>query len=56
MPTKIWNDWKIEDGDYIAEHNKPLKNSFFVNADSTTLLLVIGAVILSVVLLAVILI
>ncbi len=56
MPTKIWDDWSIEDGDYITEHNEPLKDSFFVNADRTTLLLVFGAVILSVVLLAVILI
>ncbi len=56
MPTKIWNDWKIEDGDYIPKDNKLLKKTFFVNVDSTTILLGVGVVVFSVALLAVILI
>jgi predicted lipoprotein len=32
MATKIWNNWKIEDGDYVANCDSLPKNPLFENA------------------------
>ncbi|MCF6270623.1 MAG: hypothetical protein L3J41_12995 [Melioribacteraceae bacterium] len=50
--SKIWNDWGIEDGDYIAEYDEPIKQfpintNMVLNALFTIFSIVLFAVVLN---------